>query len=312
MVDLFVVFFLLFAFEAKASWKFWGEKEESCEGMVDPIINKPLTLTILTKSSEDIDYIKKKCYQLILKDGNHKELYAYYKLYEYTDKALKQARKGQDETPNNIYHYMLFYANQNSREFDPKTNSFKKERGLYEQELKSFEDSATQEEKIKAFSYIADNLATGTEGWVKINDYKKSFEYLKKAAEAGDVKSQAYLGYSYFTGLDWMKKIQVEKNYIQCYKWLRLSTLHSEQQSYVRDETLDALKTMTMNMTPQQLQQARQQAQIWLDQNKEFIKNHPLKIIPIAREKITSEKAKTKKFIKDYELGKSFSNNSIK
>ena len=245
-----------------------------------------------------------------MRDGNHKELYAYYQLYKYADNALKIAKKGKDEAPNNIYHYMLFYANQNSREFDFKTNSFKNELGFYEQELKDFESNMTQEEKIKAFSYIADNLATGKEGWVKVNDYKKSFEYLKMAAEAGDNKSQTYLGYSYFTGLDWIKKIEVEKNYIQCYKWLYLSTSHSEQQKYVRNETLDALKTMTKNMTPQQINQAKKQSKIWLDQNKEFIKNHPLKIIQMTKKEIELEKAKTEKFIKNYELDKPISNNT--
>lgn len=312
IVTFLILFFVLIAFEAKAGWRFW--KEETCQSMIDPIINRPLALTLLTKNGDDMDYIKEKCYQLILKDGDYKELYAYYQFYKHVDEMNarynQKNNKYKDQAPNNIYHYMLFYANQNSRDFDHKTKSFKKEQGIYEQELKDFEDAMTQEEKIKAFSYIADNLATGKEGWVKVNDYRKSFEYLKKAAEAGDAKSQTYLGYSYFTGLDWMKKIQTEKNYTKCYKWLYLATLHSSNQIYVHKETSDALETMKENMTLQQFQEAKQEAQTWLNQNKDFIKNHPLKIIPMTKEEIASEKAKTEKFIKDYGLDKSVSNNN--
>ncbi len=318
---LMVVVFFLVAFEANAGWKFW-ERKGICEKLVEPIVNKSLSSFIsgvkdkegISHKRKEMDHVQQECYKSILKTGDYKELYAYYLIYKYFDEALTKYRKRDQENidpaPNNIYHYMLFYANQNSRDFDPKTNSFKNEQGLYEQELKDFEGNMTQEEKIKAFGYIADNLATGKEGWVKTNDYRKSFEYLKMAAEAGDIKSQAYLGYSYFTGLDWMKRIQVEKDYIQCYKWLYLSTLHSSQQSYVKKETLEALKTMTKNITPQQLHQAQQQAKIWLDQNKDFIKNHQLKIISMTEEEVAAEKVKTDKFIKEYGLDKPLSNNN--
>ena len=63
-------------------------------------------------------------------------------------------------------------------------------------------------------------------------------------------------------------------------------------------------------MTPQQINQANKQSKIWLDQNKEFIKNHPLKIIQMTKKEIELEKAKTEKFIKNYELDKPISNNT--
>ena len=309
IVTFLILFFVLITFEAKAGWRFW--KEETCQSMIDPIINRPLVLTLLTKNGDDMDYIKEKCYQLILKDGDYKELYAYYQLYKYADKALKGARKGRDETANNIYHYMLFYANQNSRDFDHKTKSFKKEQGIYEQELKDFEDAMTQEEKIKAFSYIADNLATGKEGWVKVNDYKKSFEYLKKAAEAGDYSSQGALGIRYFLGSDRYNKFTFEKNYIEGYKWIYLSTLHSTQDEYYRELSLKSFRILERKITSQQISDAENLSKIWLKENSEFIKNHPLKIIPITEEEIAIERDKTKKLIKDYELDKPLLNNNI-
>lgn len=312
IVTFLILFFVLITFEAKAGWRFW--KEEACQSMIDPIINRPLVLTLLTKNGDDMDYIKEKCYQLILKDGDYKELYAYYQFYKHVDEMNarynQKNNKYKDQAPNNIYHYMLFYANQNSREFDHKTKSFKKEQGIYEQELKDFEDAMTQEEKIKAFSYIADNLATGKEGWVKVNDYKKSFEYLKKAAEAGDVISQTKLGECYFAGSDFMNKFKIQKDFIKSYKWTYISTIHSEQQSNIYDYRVKALEILKQKMMPQQTQQAQQQAKIWLDQNKDFIKSHPLKIIPMTKEEIASEKAKTEKFIKDYGLDKSVSTNN--
>ena len=313
IVTFLILFFVLITFEAKAGWRFW--KEETCQSMIDPIINRPLVLTLLTKNGDDMDYIKEKCYQLILKDGDYKELYAYYQFYKHVDEMNarynQKNNKYKDQAPNNIYHYMLFYANQNSRDFDHKTKSFKKEQGIYEQELKDFEDAMTQEEKIKAFSYIADNLATGKEGWVKVNDYKKSFEYLKKAAEAGDPRSQSKLAECYILGSDWMRKILLPKDNIAAYKWTYLSTLHSTQGSweynYIKGKRIKTLEHMT---TSREIQKAKQEAQTWLDQNKEFIKNHPLKIIPMTEEEIRIEETKTEKFIKDYKLDKPLSNNT--
>ena len=306
-----------FAFEANAGWKFW-EKKEICEKLVEPIVNKSIRSLILSiKGKEDIDHktkemdrVKNECYQSILKTGDYKELYAYYLFYKYADDALKVANKGNDNAPNNIYHYMLFYANQNSRDFDQKTNSFKKEHGLYEKELKDFEDKMTQEEKIKSFSYIADNLATGTEGWVKKHDYRKSFEYLKRAAEAGDYSSQNALGIRYFLGSDRYNKFTFEKNYVEGYKWIYLSTIHSTQDDYYRKLSLKSFSILKKKMILYQIHDAEQQAKIWLGENKEFIKNHPLKIIIATQEEIKSEQEKTQKFIKDYGLDKSLSNST--
>lgn len=301
----FVAFLALFCFginnEARAGW--FDKKEETCQKLVDDFIAQGVAGIANMKLA---NYTKDKCYEIILSSGNYKELYAYYRFYKYADeintKYNKRNNVNKDLAPNDAYYWMLFYANQNSREFDPKTQIFKKEQGLYEQELKDFEDQMNQEEKIKSFSYVADNLATGKEGWVKIHDYKKSFEYLKKAAEAGDVKSQLYMGYSYFTGNDWMNKFKIKKDFIGCYKWLYTSTKHSQQKSFVYNDTKKAINTMLSNMTQTQIQQAKKEANIWLEQNKDFIKNHPLKIIPMTDKEIKQEREKTDKFIKDYKL----------
>ncbi len=298
IILVFLVFLAVFVvFELKA------KKQDSCESMVDDFVKQGIEKM---KDRNQWNIVKSFCYQSILKSGEYKELYAYYRFYKYADKINSKYNQvnniNKDLAPNNIYHWMLFYANQNSRDFDEKTQSFKKEKGLYEQELKDFEDQMTQEEKIKSFSYIADNLAAGKEGWVKKNDYEKSFEYLKRAAEAGDVKSQIYLGYSYFTGLDWMKKIKVEKNYIDCYKWLYISTKHSEQKNYLINETYIALKDLSKVMSDLQIKEAKILGDIWLEQNKEFIKSYPLNIIQITDDEIKKEKEKTEKFIKDYKL----------
>lgn len=285
----------------------WWRRGESCKILVDDFIAQGASGIRNMKLST---YVKDKCYEIILSTGDYKELYAYYNFYKYADeinaKYNKKNNIDKDLAPNDVYHWMLFYANQNSREFDQKTQTFKKEQGLYEQELKDFEEKMTQEEKIKSYSYIADNLAAGKEGWVLKNDYQKSFEYLKRAAEAGDVKSQDGLGASYLSGTDWMNKFQIEKNYIDGYKWIYLSTLHSVQRKYLYDQKVKDLQTLTQNfkMTQTQIHQAKQQAQIWLDQNKEFIKNHPLKIIPMTTQEIEAGKEATNKFIKDYGLDK--------
>ncbi len=305
-----------FAFEANAGWKFW-EKKGICEKLVEPIVNKSIRSLILSiKGKEDIDHktkemdrVKNECYQSILKTGDYKELYAYYLFYKYADDALKVANKGNDNAPNNIYHYMLFYANQNSRDFDQKTNSFKKEHGLYEKELKDFEDKMTQEEKIKSFSYIADNLAVGKEGWVKFHDYRKSFEYLKRAAEAGDVGSQSALGASYFLGNDWMNKFRIEKNFIEGYKWMYLATMHSEQLTHEYEIHQKSLNKMIALMKRSEIDDSKNLAAIWLKENSEFIKNHPLKIIKTTKEEIATERDKTEKFIKEYELEKPLPSN---
>ncbi len=304
---------LIVSLEAKA-WLGFSKEKGICESLVEPIISRSLPSLISDiKSQEDIalkknemDHAQNECYKSILSNGDYKELYAYYLFYKYSDEALTKYRtKSQDNidpAPNNIYHYMLFYANQNSRDFDPKTNSFKKEQGLYEQELKDFEEAMTQEEKAKAFGYIADNLAVGKEGWVKVNDYQKSFEYLKKAAEAGDVGMQSALGASYFLGKDWMNKFEIEKNFIKGYKWMYLATIHSNQlnHEYMLHQT--SLNKMKKMMEKYQIAESKKLIKIWLNQNKDFIKNHPLKITPMTKEEVASEKDKTEKFIKDYGL----------
>ena len=288
---------------ASKSFSFWeNDKRTECEKVVDQIINQGV-ISILPVNSDKLTHAKNSCYDFILKDGDRRDLYAYYRFYKFVDDLhLKYNKRDESQNVKNIYHWMLFYANQNSRDFDLKTQSFKSEQGLYEQELKDFEDKMTQEEKIKSFAYIADNLAMGKEGWVKVHDYKKSFEYLEKAAEAGDVKSQIYLGYSYFTGLDWIKRIRVEKDYIQCYKWLYLSTLHSKQKEYLRNETLEAISMMSKNINKKQIQQAKQMAKIWFKRNKKILESHPLEIIPMTKEEIKIEKEKTDKFIKENHL----------
>jgi hypothetical protein len=276
---------------------FWEKKEESCKSLVDMVIKKRYI-------GEAADKILAVCNQKV-RTGDYEELYAYYRIYKAVDKSF------QDKMPANKYHWMLFYANENSREFDSKTQEFKKPQGLYGQELKDFEEQMTQEEKIKSFAYIADNLAVGKEGWVLKNDYQKSFEYLKRAAEAGDYGSQINLGSSYFSGTDWMNKFIIEKNYIDAYKWIYLATLHSEQKSYPHNRTIDGLKILAknFNMTQNQIHQAKAQAKIWLDQNQEFIKNHPLKIIKMTDEEVKLGKEETNKFIKDYQLDKPLSKN---
>ncbi len=301
------ILFLLVAFEAKADW-FW-KRRGPCETMVEPIVNKPLILTLVLKNKKDVDRAQHGCYQSILKDGDHRELYAYYKLYKYADDGLKRTHKGEDKAPNNIYHYMLFYANQNSRIFDEKTQYFKNEQGLYEQELKDFEDQMNQEEKIKSFAYIADNLATGTEGWVKIHDYRKSFEYLKKAAEAGDAVSQHELGACYFLGRDRYIKFNFEKNHIKSFKWIFLSTKHSKQGSYNYEESNRALRIVKKEMTAAELREADSQIEKWLKENEGFIKKHPLEINKMSKGEVKSLKQEYQKFIKENNLNQTPSTN---
>lgn len=276
---------------------FLVKKEESCRSLVDGIIKKPWALA----TKEKADHTKDACYEIIVRTGDYKELYAYYEFYKFVDDVLSSTTK-KDMVSNNIYYWMLFYANQNSREFDSKTKEFKKEQGLYEQELKEFEEQMTQEEKIKSFFYVADNLATGKEGWVLKNDYQKSFEYLKRAAEVGDYSSQGALGVRYFLGTDRYNKFQIEKNYIEGYKWIFISTQHSKQDIYYYNTSSEAFKILKKKITQVQLKEAKQQANIWLEQNKEFIKNHPLELIKMTDEEIKSEREKTEKFIKDNQL----------
>ena len=285
-----VTLFLFISFEARADW-LW-RKKETCENMVDNMIESGLD----GLKEENLNHVKHGCYAIILKTGDHKELYSYYRSYKYIDDLNKG--KG----ANNIYHYMLLYANQNSRDFDQKTQSFKKEQGLYEKELKEFEDNMTQEEKAKAFSYIADNLATGKEGWVKIHDYYKSFEYLKRAAEAGDRFSQVELGTCYFFGADRFFKFNFSKSYIEAYKWTYISTKHSETNSYEHGIALKNLKKIRLGMINAQIIEAKQEANLWLKNNKEFINKNPLRVLQMSKEEIEKATQESKEIIKNYNM----------
>jgi hypothetical protein len=125
---------------------------------------------------------------------------------------------------------------------------------------------------------------------------------LKKAAEVGDYLSQGALGVRYFLGMDRYNKFKIEKNYIEGYRWIFISTQHSKQDTDYHNKSLEAFKILKKKMTQTQTKEAKQKAQTWLVQNREFIKNHPLKIIPISEEEVQKEKAKTEKFTKDYKL----------
>jgi len=269
------------------AYYFWHQ-QNTCRGMVETTIKQG----VLGLRKESINHVKNACYDLITKAGDYRELYAYYKLYKYVDDL------NNDKGQNDIYYWMLFYANQNSREFS-------NERGLYEQELKDLENHMTQEEKIKSFSYVADNIVTGNEGWVKKHDYQKSFEYLKKAAEAGDNISQRKLGECYFAGSDFMNKIEIPKNLVESYKWIYISTLYSEQKSYFYDYANRSLKVLEKSMNSEQIKKSTYFAEVWLKQNSEFVESHPLKIIGMTHEEVKLEQEKTKKFIKEYNLDKS-------
>jgi hypothetical protein len=275
------------------------KKVKTCEQMVDEFVK----VDHRDIKTERANHVKDACYDIVLKTGNPKELYAYYRFYKHADdinaKYNQKNNKDKDLAPNDVYHWMLFYANQNSRIFNDKTGNFENEYGLYEQELKDFEEAMSQEERIKSFSYIADNIATGEEGWVKTHDYNKSFEYLKKAAEAGDYSSQNALGIRLFIGSDRYNQFPIEKDYVQGYKWIYLSTLHSRQDSYYRDLSLKSFDILKKQVTQKQINQAKDLAGIWLRQNSAFLENHPLQIIPISEEEIRVEKEKTEKFIKE-------------
>jgi len=268
------------------------DRRNECEVMVDSLISNPIE----GMKKANLDKIKNDCYEKILDRGSYRDLYAYYRMYKFVD--VLNNDKGED----NIYHWMLFYANENSRIFNESTGAFEKSYGLYYRELKDFENNMTQEEKKKSFAYLADNIATGKEGWVKKHDYQKSFEYLKKAAEEGDVKLQIYLGYSFFTGRDWMNKLDVEKDYRKCYKWLYISTLHSSQQEYLRLETLTSLKNLQTKMSYKDILYSKELAKTWFKENDKFVMNNPLKIIKMTKKKINTEKKRTKDFIKQYNL----------
>ena len=275
----------------KFDWVF-DKKSDDCKVMVDRLIEYPR----VGLQEKNLSKIKDDCYAKILKSGSYKDLYAYYRMYKFIDNLSN------DKGADNIYHWMLFYANENSRIFNDLSGEFEKEHGLYEKELKQFEDNMTQEERMKSFAYIADNLATGKAGWVKKNNYKKSFEYLSRAAEEGDVKLQIYLGYSYFTGRGWMNKVKVDRDYSKCYKWLHLSTIHSKQKKYLRTETIESLNKISQSMSPKEIYNAKNMVDIWLEKNSKFVKNNPLVIIKMTEEEVEIEKKKTQHFIIKYNL----------
>ncbi|MES2678087.1 MAG: hypothetical protein V4612_07255 [Pseudomonadota bacterium] len=273
--------------DAKADW--FGKKEESCKNLVDKGIGSKAFLKVNYKKIYDICAEKSKT-------GDYLEIYSRYTFYKYIDKSF------QDKMEANKYHWMLFYANQNSREFDSKTKEFKKEQGLYEQELKDFEEQITQEEKIKSFSYIADNLATGNEGWVLKHDYQKSFEYLKRAAEVGDLFSQAELGACYFGGGDRFYKMEFPVNYVEAYKWTYLSILHSKQKNTAFESSKKMLDIISSKASKIEIMQAKKDANNWLKQNEKFIKSHPLEIVNITKEQAEIDKKQTQEIINKYEM----------
>ena len=288
---------------ASKSFSFWeNDKRTECEKVVDQIINQGV-ISILPVNSDKLTHAKNSCYDFILKDGDRRDLYAYYRFYKFVDDLhLKYNKRDESQNVKNIYHWMLFYANQNSRDFDLKTQSFKSEQGLYEQELKDFEDKMTQEEKIKSFSYIADNLAVGKEGWVKFHDYRKSFEYLKRAAEAGDNFSQSELGTCYFYGADRFSKFSFEKDYNKAHKWTYLATKHSTTNSYDYKIISKNLKAIELTMTKKQITESKKEVGIWLKNNDNFVKNNPLKIIKMTDGEMKNAKKEAQEIVKKYNM----------
>ena len=254
--------------------------EETCRRLVDLNIKDGVEAI-----ERNVGHIKDVCTDSVNKTGDHQELYAYYKLYEYVGKIndIKDQKYR--------YHWLLYYANQNSS-------------GKYQKELEDLESQMTQGEKAEAFLRISFSLAAEQNlNLIKKHDFEKSSEYLKKAAEAGSSFAQSELGGCYYDGEDRFYQVKFPKDYVEAYKWSYISTQHSEQKKYDYDVTSKRLAMIKSKMSDDQIKEARKVADKWLAENVEFVKSHPLKITSMKKEEIDIEKRKTKEMMEKYKPG---------
>ena len=88
-------------------------------------------------------------------------------------------------------------------------------------------------------------------------DFKKAFRWFHRAAEQGNGGGQSHLGLLYYKGEG------VPKNYVQAYMWATLSA----QQGL--DQAIQALTILENEMTPTQIEEAKELAKEWKPKGKE-------------------------------------------
>lgn len=88
-------------------------------------------------------------------------------------------------------------------------------------------------------------------------DYEEAFRWFLRAAEQGNGGAQNHLGLMYFKGEG------VDKDLIQAYKWAYLSA----QQGV--DPSIQALELLKEEMTPAQIEEAKNLASQWMPKGEE-------------------------------------------
>ncbi len=88
-------------------------------------------------------------------------------------------------------------------------------------------------------------------------DYEEAFHWFHRAAEQGNGGGQNHLGLMYYKGEG------TPQNYVQAYKW---ATLSAEQGL---DQAIQAIQLLEHDMTPAQLEKAKQLAKKWKSKGKE-------------------------------------------
>ncbi len=88
-------------------------------------------------------------------------------------------------------------------------------------------------------------------------DYQQAFHWFHRAAEQGNGGGQSHLGLMYYKGEG------VTQDYVQAYMW---ATLSAEQGL---DQAIQALRILEPEMTPAQLEEAKQLAKDWKPKGKE-------------------------------------------
>ncbi len=92
-----------------------------------------------------------------------------------------------------------------------------------------------------------------------IQDFKEAFQWFHRAAEQGNGGGQSHLGLMYYKGEG------IQQDYVQAYKWATLSAAQG------LDQAIQALMILENEMTPAQIEEAKQLAKEWKPKGKESV-----------------------------------------
>ena len=110
----------------------------------------------------------------------------------------------------------------------------------------------------QGFARAQNNLAAlYRQGLGVEQNYSEAFRWFLRAAEQGNGGAQNHLGLMYYKGEG------IKKNLVQAYKWASLAADQG------LDPAIQALSILRQEMTPKQIEEAKQLAKEWVPKGKE-------------------------------------------